>query len=141
MAVSTAVLACLSPTVVVVNIDAFGASQFYHMARHIVAHEPAPAAPATDNMDVDAPPAAETPAAAPAADEEGSDAVGAVGVPAAAPAPAQAPAAETPPAPALADLVVQVDEASAVASPFSQMLLKVARAARLVEGELSLIHI
>ena len=44
-AVSTAVLACLSPTVVVVNIDAFGASQFYHMARHIVAHEPAPAAP------------------------------------------------------------------------------------------------
>ena len=54
-----------------------------------------------------------------------------------APAPEPAPAAETPRdiATALADLVVQVDEASAVASPFSQMLLKVARAARLVEGE------
>jgi hypothetical protein len=91
---------------------------------------PAPAAPATDNMDVDAPPAAETPAAAPAADEEGSDAVGAVGVPAAATAPAPAPAAAT-----LAALVVQVAEASAANSLFSELLLKVAQVVRLVEGE------
>ena len=85
-------------------------------------------------MDVEAPPAAETPAAAPAADEVGSDAVGAVGVPAAAPAPAQAPAAETPPATALAGLVVQVDEESAANSLFSELLLKVAQVVRLVEG-------
>ena len=53
-----------------------------------------------------------------------------------APAPAPAPAAETPRdiATALADLVVQVDEASAVASPFSELLLKVAQVVRLVEG-------
>ncbi len=80
-------------------------------------------------MDVEAPPAAETPAAAPAADEVGSDAVGAVGVPAAAPAPAPAPAAAT-----LAALVVQVDEESAANSLFSELLLKAAQAARLVEG-------
>ena len=88
-------------------------------------------------MDVEAPPTAETPAAAPAADEEGSDAVGAVGVPAAAPAPAQAPAAETPQeaATTLADLVVQVAEASAANSLFSELLLKVAQVVRLVEGE------
>ena len=51
-------------------------------------------------------------------------------MPAAAPAPAPAPAAAT-----LAALVVQVDEASAVASPFSELLLKVAQVVRLVEGE------
>ena len=96
---------------------------------------PAPAPSAPDNMDVDAPQPAETPAAAPAADEVGSDAVGAVGVPAAAPAPAQAPAAETPPATALAALVVQVDEESAANSLFSELLLLVARAARPVKDQ------
>ena len=83
-------------------------------------------------MDVDTPPAAETPAAAPAADEEGRvavGAVGAVGVPAAAPAPAPAPAAAT-----LAALVVQVDEESAANSLFSELLLEVAQVVRLVEG-------
>ena len=80
-------------------------------------------------MDVDTPPAAETPAAAPAADEEGRVAVGAVGVPAAAPAPAPAPAAAT-----LAALVVQVDEESAANSLFSELLLEVAQVVRLVEG-------
>ena len=55
----------------------------------------------------------------------------------AAPAPAPAPATETPQevATTLAALVVQVDEASAVASPFSELLLKVAQVVRLVEGE------
>ena len=98
---------------------------------------PAPAPSAPDSMDVEAPPPAEAPAAAPAADEEGSVAVGAVGVPAVAPAPAPAPAAETPrdAATALAALEVQVDEAYAAKSPFSQMLLKVAQVVRLVEGE------
>ena len=77
-----------------------------------------PAPPAPNSMDLDAPPAAETPAAAPAADEEGSVAVGAVGALAAVPAPAPAPAAETPrdAATALAALEVQVDVASD--SPF-----------------------
>ena len=98
---------------------------------------PAPAAPAPDSMDVDAPLAAETPVAAPVADEEGSVAVGAVGALAAAPAPAPAPAAETPrdAATALADLGVRVDMTSAADNPFLLLLLKVARAARLVEGE------
>ena len=50
-------------------------------------------------------------------------------MPAAAPAPAPAPAAAT-----LAALVVQVDEESAANSLFSELLLKAAQAARLVEG-------
>ena len=79
---------------------------------------------------------AEAPAAAPASDEQGRVAVGAVGVPAAAPVPAPAPA-PTPRdiATALADLGVRVDMTSAADNPFLLLLLKVARAARLVEGE------
>ena len=91
---------------------------------------PAPAPSDPDSMDVEAPPPAETTVAAPAADEVGSDPVGAVGVPGAAPASAPAPAAAT-----LAALVVQVAEASAANSLFSELLLKVAQVVRLVEGE------
>ena len=72
---------------------------------------PAPAPPAPDNMDVEAPPAAETPAAAPAADEEGSPAAGA-------PAPgldvhvaAPAPAATASPSFAPGQRVVTIEEA------------------------------
>ena len=98
-----------------------------------------PAPPAPNSMDLDAPPAAETPAAAPAADDEGSVGAPAPGLDAlaAAPAPAPAPAAATPRnvATDLADLGVRVDVASAAANPFLLLLDKVAQAARPVKDQ------